>query len=181
VFDVVGVIGGTCPHGIPLRLSLDMRTSEQFCYYLKQVWRHVNKDGGRGGCSCRGGVAACVHLISHSLLSPLHSSPSLFMPQIHLLLTSRPDLKYVYIDFGCRLGKTWERFVANNGAGWHRMVAQAARQLQITVNWMHGSSHQLRCQLKHSARYRDRAGRRVGEHTEQLWSMLKVRMHPCMH
>ena len=51
--------------------------------------------------------------------------------------------------------------------------------LRIMVNWMHGSSHELSCELQNSARYKESAARRVGENVEQLWAMLKVSIVYC--
>jgi hypothetical protein len=48
------------------------------------------------------------------------------------------------------------------------------RELRIMVNWMHGSAHELSCELQNSARYKEGAARRVGENVEQLWALLKV-------
>jgi len=49
-----------------------------------------------------------------------------------------------------------------------------AAQLQLLVPWMHGSLHSKKCQHTHCGRFVQGAGRRVGENTEQLWSMVKV-------
>jgi hypothetical protein len=74
----------------------------------------------------------------------------------------------VYIDFGCRLKKTWQRYVHNQDI--HLQEAD----VRILVNWMHGASHEMSCQLQNCGRYQTGAGWRHGEQLEQLWSLLKV-------
>jgi hypothetical protein len=83
---------------------------------------------------------------------------------------------HVYIDFACRLGKTWGRFIDACGPEFDEPTQLAMVHIVPLVNWMHGSSHDLQCQLRHSGRYHEGAGRKVGENSEQLWSMLKVRL-----
>ncbi|KAJ9506651.1 hypothetical protein QJQ45_018141, partial [Haematococcus lacustris] len=72
-----------------------------------------------------------------------------------------------YIDFGCRLKITWARYVEAVGlpASW--------KDARIMVNWMHGASHNQRCQVQNNGRHQAGAGWRYGEQCEQLWSMLK--------
>ncbi|GIL61146.1 hypothetical protein Vafri_15552 [Volvox africanus] len=124
IVDIHGVCGAVCMHTVPLRgLFCDLRTSEQFSYYL--------------------------HMLEY-------------------LIRQRHDLQDVYIDFGCRIRSTWERFVAQ-----HPDLPDEAASLRILVNWMHGAGHDLACQLQNSGRYTDEAGWRVGEEIEQLWSMGK--------
>ena len=77
-----------------------------------------------------------------------------------------------YIDFACRLGPTWKRYVDAQPAGSERL--QAMKELRVMVNWMHGSAHELSCELQNSGRYKEGAARRVGENVEQLWALLKV-------
>lgn len=71
----------------------------------------------------------------------------------------RSFTQQVYIDFGCRFKSTWQRYASAEGI--------AAEELQIMVNWMHGSSHEIACQLKNSGRFKARVGHRVGE---RRWS-----------
>lgn len=73
----------------------------------------------------------------------------------------------VYIDFGCRFKVTWERYLAS-------LDLPEKPDVHIMVNWMHGASHQMSCQLQNCGRFQDGAGARVGEQMEQLWSLLKV-------
>ncbi|PNH11695.1 hypothetical protein TSOC_001461, partial [Tetrabaena socialis] len=122
--DIHGVCGAVCMHTIPLHgLFCDMRTPEQFAYYL--------------------------FMLDH-------------------LVQQRPDVQDVYIDFGCRIRSTWERYVAAHP----QLPAEA--KLRIMVNWMHGSGHDVACQLTNCGRYMEGAGRGIGEQIEQLWSMTKV-------
>ncbi|KAJ9522327.1 hypothetical protein QJQ45_008188 [Haematococcus lacustris] len=72
-----------------------------------------------------------------------------------------------YIDFGCRLKITWARYVDALGhpPRW--------KDVRIMVNWMHGASHNQRCQVQNNGRHQPGSGWRYGEQCEQLWSMLK--------
>jgi hypothetical protein len=95
---------------------------------------------------------------------------------ISALLSTCPNLGFVYVDFACRLSVTWKRFLAKQGdkAFQSPELLAAAHGLQLLVNWMHGSTHDLSCQLRNSGRYTKGAGRRHGEGSEQLWSFMKV-------
>ncbi|KAG2485200.1 hypothetical protein HYH03_016089 [Edaphochlamys debaryana] len=88
-----------------------------------------------------------------------------YLLMLQELIQLRPDLSDVYIDFGCRLMSTWERFVNN-----HPDLPPEAKQLRIMVKWMHASGQDSACQLQNSGRYKLGAGAHVGEQTEQLWS-----------
>lgn len=81
----------------------------------------------------------------------------------------------VYVDFGCRLVKTWERYLEKKGST-HLSTREleVAKQIRVLVNWMHGSSHELSCQLQSNGRYTEGAGHQDGEGTERLWSHTKV-------
>ncbi|GFH27256.1 uncharacterized protein HaLaN_25551, partial [Haematococcus lacustris] len=72
-----------------------------------------------------------------------------------------------YIDFGCRLKITWARYVDAMG------YPSEWKDARILVNWMHGASHDQRCQIINNGRFQPRAGWRYGEQCEQLWSMMK--------
>lgn len=124
VCDIHGIVGAVCAHTVPLLGSfMDLRTPEQFTYYL-------------------------------ILLS--------------WLLQHAPQVRDVYIDFGCRLAITWARYTAGLSA------ADGLGRLRIMVNWMHARGHEEACEVVNSARHHLDAARRVGENVEQLWSMLKV-------
>ncbi|KAJ9516408.1 hypothetical protein QJQ45_011081 [Haematococcus lacustris] len=41
------------------------------------------------------------------------------------------------------------------------------------VNWMHGASHNQRCQVQNNGRHQPGSGWRYGKQCKQLWSMLK--------
>ncbi|KAJ9534336.1 hypothetical protein QJQ45_016030 [Haematococcus lacustris] len=79
---------------------------------------------------------------------------------------------HIYVDFACRLKVTWARFAAALGL--------CTANVHLMVNWMHGSSHNLSCQLKNNGRYLANTAWRVGEQTEQLWSMFKVAISPLL-
>jgi hypothetical protein len=137
-FDIYGLVGGCCSHNVPLRgCFMDMRSPEQFVYYL------------------------------------------IFL--LHLATATAGAVKHVYIDFACRLGKTWERFLRARGGTFPSGVLAVCQHIETLVNWMHGASHNRECQLKCGGRYHTGAGRKVGENAEQLWSMLKVCIEISAH
>ena len=128
-----------------------------------------------GPCNVFGVVGCvCAHTIpvrGAFVDMPTNEQFAYYLIILHELLLERPDLKDVYIDIGCRLMHTWVRYVESNPE-----LPKEWADVRIMVNWMHASAHSLACEIANSARFKQDAGRRVGENTEQLWSMLKV--HP---
>ncbi|KAJ9511828.1 hypothetical protein QJQ45_004385 [Haematococcus lacustris] len=51
----------------------------------------------------------------------------------------------LYIGFACRFQVTWARYAAVLGVNTERV--------RLVVNWMHGASHNMACQLKNNGRY----------------------------
>jgi len=86
------------------------------------------------------------------------------------------SIQDIYVDFGCKLQKTWRRHLEKNGQQHFDAETdqQLALGLRLLVNWMHGSSHELSCQLQNSGRYTAEAGHKDGEGAERLWSDCKV-------
>ncbi|KAJ9506985.1 hypothetical protein QJQ45_016586 [Haematococcus lacustris] len=120
--DVFGVVGATCCHGVPARgLFCDMRTPEQFTYYLLLLER------------------ALLHVTSC----------------------------HIYVDFACRLKKTWKNYVGVHG------LRPAWADVELWVPWMHAASHDQPCQMENNARFQEGAAWRVGEQAEQSWAGLK--------
>lgn len=98
------------------------------------------------------------------------------------LIKSCPAVSDVYVDFACRLKITWQRFITKQGHKFFSSEAEyaAAKDLRLLVNWMHGSSHDLSCQLRNNGRYTANAGHKHGEGSEQLWSQVKVCLNALM-
>ncbi len=69
---------------------------------------------------------------------------------------------------------TWKNFLELRPERFTLDELNLAKQLRILVNWMHGASHDMQCQLKRNGRYQEKSGRKHGEVVQQLWSMLKV-------
>ncbi|KAL6763047.1 hypothetical protein V8C86DRAFT_2506283, partial [Haematococcus lacustris] len=121
---VRGIVGFVCCHGVPLLgMYCNMRTAEQFVYYLIAL--------------------------------------ALLLQQCSSMLY----LMHVYIDFACQLKITWARYAA--------VLHLDTERMRLMVNWMHGASHNMACQLKNNGRYLEGSAHRVGEQTEQHWSQLK--------
>jgi len=126
------------------------------------------------GISCVHGTAGRGSFID--LLSPENFSYYLIM--LWCILLSCGTIRDVYIDFGCRLAITWVRFLAHQATITLRegdTVTTGHRRARIMVNWLHAQGHNLPCQLQNSGRHTKDAAWRVGENTEQLWALLKVR------
>jgi hypothetical protein len=121
------------------------------------------------GAVCMHGVPLIGAFID--LLAP-ESFPPYILMLGDVLPRARGRIGDVYIDFACRLKPSWQRFIANM-QGHHelQMMLSGARLL---VPWMHAAGHVLSCQVHNNGRFALGAGRRVGENTEQLWSMFKV-------
>jgi len=94
---------------------------------------------------------------------------------IQFLLSSGSAGKFsdLYIDFGCRFKKTFARYIERNGS---HLAPLGATSVRIMVNWMHGASHNLACQLLNNGRYAQGAGHVDGEDMERLFKWLKVRV-----
>ncbi|GLC47449.1 hypothetical protein PLESTM_002075400 [Pleodorina starrii] len=125
-----------------------------------------------GPCDIHGVCGAvCMHTVPLRSVFCDMRTPEQFAYYLLMLghiIQQRPDLKHVYMDFGCRIASTWQRYVAK-----HPELPPEAAGLEIMVNWMHGNGHGVACQLTNSGRYRKGAGRRIGEEIEQLWSGTK--------
>jgi predicted phosphoadenosine phosphosulfate sulfurtransferase len=81
----------------------------------------------------------------------------------------------VYIDFACKIKKTWKRYIELVLADkLDPDTIEYLRSIELYVNWLHASGHNFECQISNSGRFQDGAGRRVGEQIEQLWSLIKV-------
>lgn len=135
-----------------------------------------------GPCDVHGVVGAvCSHTI------PLRScfidmkTPEQFIYYIVILMAllkmATGRVRDVFVDFGCQLKKTFQRF----GSQHESKMPSGWKELRILVNWMHGNSHDLSCQLQHCGRYIQGAGHKDGENNERLWSMTKVCGRSCLH
>jgi hypothetical protein len=110
-----------------------------------------------------------------------HSQFSYYLLILAPLLAAARIIGIVYIDFACKIKKTWSRYIedvltAQESAGQLPPgTCEHLQDIKLHVNWMHGAGHTLECQVEHSGRYQQGAGRRVGEQPEQLWALFKVR------
>ncbi len=97
---------------------------------------------------------------------------SVYLEQLKtVILEAGGKVKHVYIDFACQLGVTWKRYLEQQKLTDTEMYTQ----VQLLVNFLHAGGHILACQLKFSGRHTKGAAWHVGEQTEQLWALLKVR------
>ncbi|KAG1656778.1 hypothetical protein FOA52_009546 [Chlamydomonas sp. UWO 241] len=83
----------------------------------------------------------------------------------------------IYIDFGCKLKKTWARYVdtLEEREEITSELAHELSQVRVLVDWLHANTHDLKCQLENRGRFTTgaHAATVVGEMTEQLWAMTK--------
>ena len=158
---------------------------------------------GRSEMYITGIVAAtCVHGVPAMELAIAMMGPEEHYYYDMLLRAAfglRPDLKAIYLDLACRYHHRFRGLMedlARDGK-----ITDAAA-VQILLPWMHGFDHDLECQLRFSGMYtvssvvaacvarskrisltwprvvpvrfsQEGAGRRIGEQTEQLWSLIK--------
>eukprot|EP00983_Pelagomonas_calceolata_P008896 288793-Pelagomonas_calceolata.AAC.1 len=127
-----------------------------------------------GSCDIFGVVGmVCMHGIPLLGLFCNMPTPEQFLYYLlilKILLEQGCPVNDVYIDFACKVKVTWKRFYET----WDdSALREKAERLRLLVPWMHGSSHNSSCQHYNCGRFAFNAGCRVGEHTEQLWSMLK--------
>lgn len=135
-----------------------------------------------GPCDLHGIVGGvCSHSVPlKGMFVDMHG-PEQFVYYLVLLkhlikacVTSGVPVKDVYVDFACRLAKTWDRFRTQQPQHFEiGKETELAKSVRVIVNWMHGSSHDLSCQLQNNGRYTQDAGRKHGEGCEQMWSLTK--------
>jgi hypothetical protein len=87
----------------------------------------------------------------------------------------------VHVGCVCKLGPSRRGYIAGLAqppgllAGDPDIAKRLAENVRrLLVNWMHAEGHTLQCQLNHSGRHTEGAGRQNSEGAEQGWAMLKV-------
>ncbi len=117
----------------------------------------------------------CTHIIpclGLALAMTAHEHHGYYERLLEYLLQRRPDLKFIYLDLMCRFApKVPKIFESLKQRGLIHPDALCA--LQLLVPWMHAFDHNMECQLQFNPLYREGAGCRVGEQTEQLWAKMK--------
>jgi hypothetical protein len=109
-----------------------------------------------------------------------YESFSYYLLILESVLPLLPHVGDVYVDFGCKLGPSWRVYIAGLAqppgrlAGDPDLAKRLMEDVRLLVNWMHAEGHTLQCQLNHSGRHTEGAGRQNSEGAEQLWAMLKV-------
>ncbi len=139
----------------------------------KQIKAELDRTGILGAV-CHHGVIVLGSFIDMR-------TPEMFIYYLLVLLdvlVRAPNIQHVYVDFACQLKKTWRWFVESSHVPAH--LRARLREVKLWVNWMHGASHKLSCQMQHCGRLQVGAGRRVGECCEQTWSQARVRVLTVM-
>lgn len=70
----------------------------------------------------------------------------------HILVAAMGAIKTVYIDFACRLTHTYQRHLQHTYRQEQAQAPSALADVNLCVNWMHASSHNMECQLQNSGR-----------------------------
>lgn len=177
ILGTLNLISSMVPLGVGIEASVTAgRTAaleeEPACTASLSCSRPESK--ARGPCDIHGLVGGvCAHTVPlMGSFIDMHTPEQFvyYLIQLEFMVSKVPELRDVYIDFGCRLAITWARYVAV-----HRVPG--AERIRIMVNWMHARGHEEACEAFKSARhFLDAARRGGGENAEQLWSMLKVRI-----
>lgn len=95
--------------------------------------------------------AVCSHGIP--LLAMFVNMLTSEMFAYYLLLLSELVTQYPAVDFACRLEPAWHKYIALKA-----MDPALQRSVHLLVNWMHGSSHSMKCQLQNNGRYLEGKG-----------------------
>jgi hypothetical protein len=134
----------------------------------------MDSNGVSGG-TCAHGIAVLGSFTD----MPKPECFSYYILQLFSLLAKMPHVKFVFVDFACKLRVSWQRFLEKQcGPGGilacDPELAAHLQKVELLVNWMHAEGHSLDCQLEYSGRHTPGTGRRHGEATEQLWALVKV-------
>ncbi|KAJ9528437.1 hypothetical protein QJQ45_020285 [Haematococcus lacustris] len=116
------------------------------------------------GCVCCHGVPARGQFCN--MRTPEQFTYYLLLIE-RVLLAAQPVQPHIYVDFACRLKKTWANYVTA------QQLPSDFADVQMWVPWMHAASHDQTCQLGNNARYQAGAASRIGEQAEHMWSGLK--------
>jgi len=106
LYDVHGMLGAVCIHDIPvLGTFCDLRGPENFVYYL------VSIDSTHTGPSLR----FVCHFQCHvkpliTMIFRLYAPPFLQVLLSYIALCAK-SVGSIFVDFGCRLSKSWERYI----------------------------------------------------------------------
>ncbi|KAJ9523962.1 hypothetical protein QJQ45_022392 [Haematococcus lacustris] len=116
------------------------------------------------GCVCCHGVPARGQFCN--MRTPEQFTYYLLLIE-RVLQAAQPVQPHIYVDFACRLKKTWANYVTA------QQLPSDFADVQMWVPWMHAASHDQTCQLGNNARYQAGAASRIGEQAEHMWSGLK--------
>ena len=126
----------------------------------------TSKKGSEGLMGC-----VCKHVIplvgAFASLDKTHECYLFYDVVLDAVIAVRPDVTFVYLDFGCRFGRHYR---LRDDPGPANEIWQRVR---ILVPWMHSQGHVIQCRLTDGGMYADGAGFVVGEQTEQLWAVMK--------
>ena len=127
----------------------------------------TSKKGSEGLVGC-----VCKHVIplvgAFASLDNTHECYLFYDVILDAIIAVRPDVTFVYLDFGCRFGRHYR---LRDDA---RLTAAIRARVRFLVPWMHSQGHVIQCRLKDGGMYAEGAGYVVGEQTEQLWAVMKA-------
>lgn len=122
---------------------------------------------GMVGAACTHDFPACGLFID--MRTP--ESFRYFLALVHWLAEVRPDVADIYIDVGCRLRPTLERFIAMLPDDERTRVLANVR---LVVDWLHMEDHGELCRITNGGKFLELAARRIGISAEHCWSFTKV-------
>ncbi len=132
-------------------------------------------NAGRAELDAYGLVAfVCIHTIPCLDLAVVMNAPeqhSFYERALEYILQRRPDLKFMYLDLMCRFHAKVALMIKDLEE--RKVLAPGECDPALLLPWMHSFDHNVACQLGFGPLYHEGAGRRHGEQTEQLWSLLK--------
>eukprot|EP00887_Chlorella_sp_A99_P007383 scaffold2.g7383.t1 len=124
---------------------------------------------------CGLAIIVCAHgfpALGLALAIPSAEQHAFYDALFSALLLARADICHIYLDLACRYAGAFQRLL--HGMVDRSEIAPAvARRIRLLVPWMHAFDHDLSCQLLYRGLDLKGAGRRIGEGTEHLWSLVK--------
>jgi hypothetical protein len=119
-------------------------------------------------------AVVCSHTIpcrGLALAMPGHEQHSFYQEIVTGLLETRPDVKFIYLDLMCRFAPKILAVIEDLQR--RGVLPEGDVKPMLMLPWMHAFDHNKECQRVFNPLFQMLAGRRVGEQTEQFWSLIK--------
>ncbi|MCX6043446.1 MAG: hypothetical protein NTV69_20235 [Caldilinea sp.] len=130
----------------------------------------------RAELDCYGTVAVvCSHTIpclGLALAMTAHEQHSFYQRIFMELLEIRPDVQFIYLDLMCRFADKVDAVIKDLQE--RNVLPPGDVKPRLLLPWMHAFDHNKECQRDFNPMLQEGVGRRVGEQTEQFWSLIKA-------